>query len=655
MPVCKTKGWLVGKPESRFLSLGNLRVPVMVRRFVAPNDGSAMMAPLGRLEGDLWGRWLGFCRSKAAYDPDNKLWVFSWLLIDRYTTPDLATPLPRDPKTLTIEERKQLQAERKKSDEEFQKRLAELSRNENIPEAMWDSFHYPEHCVLVEPRPTALQRIVVSRYWDRPYALIGVSVGGGKTRMVADIMQARALAPKNPTLNDSVRIVLVVAPLSTHENFRRELIKWSPKKGITWAVHKFDGGSKEFWDSTEHWAARLFGDADNMKPGGIVIITTPQSLSRTRLMEQLEDHGCIPTCIVVDEVHRFFRKPDNKAYKNLMKLRRHAMCFYGLSGTPTSKFEDWWALEELISGGKSNSHWRNATYTDYQRLGDPETMTTSGLWQRGWTFDRAIQEYHADRITKGHIFRAEKSVYMADSLPNLGREELGEFADMRLSFYDLFNQHEDWVKAAWNLQQSCNPGFRGSGDTIAQVLLLRMSQLAAMSNANEELTQQFVNDFLEDDEPAVFWCMYRNDPCPELPTIVKRLSMIAPTAYIQGGMTEKERWQNIDDFQNGKSRFFVAQVEAGGVGLTLTRAARALFLSLPLGWLTVAQCEGRLHRIGQTRDVIHYFAMTSPVAAFARAIHDRRSHLNEVIPQQLGEVLRPFVGDALDDKASAGA
>lgn len=649
MPVINTSQWRISAvPQSRLFHIKGVSVPAMVRPFLPPNDGYAVVAPLGRLEGKLWNVWLGINRNFADYDPANKYWVWSLTSIDRFSSVDFTTPAPRDPRTLTVEERRKLQAERKKNEEEFQKRLAELSKSENVPESLWDTYHYPEHCIAVEPAPTHLQRIVVSRYWDKSYALIGASVGAGKTRMIADILQARALAPNNVQLNDSVRIILVVAPLSLHESWRRELVRWSPKDKVIWAVHKFNA-SGVFWDSAERWAAHLFGDPGNMKPGGLVIITTPQSLSRERLLEQLEDHGCIPTCIVVDEIHRFFRKPDNKAYKNLMKLRSHAMCFYGLSGTPTSKFEDWWALEELISNCDRTLHWRGASYTDYQRLGDVETMTSSGLWTKGWTFERAIQEYHAHRIAKGHIFRAEKYYYMKDALPDLGREELGEFADMRLSFYDLMNDHEDWVKAAWGLQQRCSPGFRGSADTIAQVLLLRMQQLAALSHASEELLHRYVNDHLEDDEPAVIWTLFRNDPCPELPNVVKLLSKIAPTSYIQGGMADKERWQHIDAFQSGKSRFFAAQVEAGGVGLTLTKSARALFLSLPLGWLTVAQCEGRLHRIGQTRDVIHTFAMTSPVAAFARAIHDRRAHLNDVIPQQLGAILRPLVGDALDD------
>lgn len=615
------------------LRVPGLELPVCVRGFASPKDGFCVVYPRDRVNADQWTLWLATCKRVAAFDPTHKYWVWSRLLFDRYTTELDAVK----PKSLTEDDRLKIREARKLAEEQFLKGLEELSKNENVPEHLWNSYSYPSHLIPKDPAPTALQRIIVSRYWNKPYALIGASVGTGKTRMTVDMLSARALTA-DPALNDSVRIILVTAPLVLHTNWEREFRKWAPE-GVTWLCHKFSP-SKEFWSDVEKSADFLW-EQGKLRAGGIVIICTPQSISRRRLIEQFAAHNCTPTAIVIDEIQKFFRNPSNSAFKNCVGLRKSAHFFLGLSGTPTSKFQDWWALQELMSNSASEVHWKNGSYEDYVRLGDPETMAYSGLWEKGWTFERAVKEFHADRIKKGHVFMADKHYYMKDALPGLDQEELGDFADTRVSFHSMFNDYEEWVEAAWELQKSQNPDdLKGAENVIAQVLLLRMRQLAAMSQDNQDLLEQFVNEFLEPEEPCVFWVEFRSEPCCQLEKVVNYLKTIGPTAFICGGMKECDRQEAIDGFQAGKYRFFVCQTEAGGVGLTLTRAHKCLFLTIPFGYLAIAQAIGRLHRIGQEEDVTSYFAMTSPVASFARGIYDRRAELNEIIPQKISGVIR---------------
>lgn len=638
MPTINSEGWKFSAvPEAKFLHCGDVKLPMFCRSFAPPNDSYAIIYPASHLGGRFWGLYLAACRKYAAYDPKGKIWVWSKLSMEKVTSVDSIQNL-NTPAALTKAEREAVRAERKRAEANFDARLAELSKAENVPEDQWASYHYPAHFKPGEPFPTALQRIAVSRYWNKPGCLLGASVGAGKSRMVIDCLTARAL---HPPLADSARIILVIAPLSLATNWQREFQKWSIP-GIHWLIHKFEP-TVRFWRSLEDSANFLF-ETGTMKPGGLVIICTQQALSRDTMLRQFTVKGLHPTAIIVDEIQRSFRKPDNRAFKNIRGIRKNAHCFIGLSGTPTSKMEDWHSVEALVAGDVPDAHWRNASYTDYQKLGDKELMTTSGLWQRGWTFERAIKEFHADRIAKGRIFIADKAFYMRDALPGLDQEELGQYADMRLSFHDLF-MDEALVKRAYTLQVKQNPTTTKMDQrTLATTLLLRMQQLAALGN--DDLLLDFVRDFLDPGEPCVFWTLFRNEPCEELPRIVAILSKIAPTAFIQGGMDEKTRWEAIDGFSNGKYTYLVSQTEAGGVGLNLVRACKHLFLSIPLGYQSVCQCIGRLHRIGQDRDVTSYFAMTSPVAAFARHIYDRRVELNEEIPQQISGVLSKIVVDS---------
>lgn len=630
--IIDTSGWQTEPPKSCLVRMWDVRLPVVVKHYAAPNNGYSLLYPQGYLAPALWAKWISYCKTKATFDPTNKRWVFSRLVADRITTENVVD------KEVTGT-REALREKRRIAEAEFDKKLAEIQKDENVPEALWPTFSYPPQLNPSDPQPTALQRILVSRYWNQPAALLGASVGTGKSRVVCDILTARALSPASKSHNDSARIVLLIAPLSLHENWKREFAKWSDPR-VDFRVIRFSP-TPEFWRAAEHAATHLF-DGPSLRAGGLVIVCTPHSLSRASLVTQLAEHQYVPTGIIIDEAHRFFRNPNNTAYKNVSELRKKAHVILALSGTPTAKMEDYYALEELLRPGE---HWKSGTYLDYQRLGTPETLTSSGLHENGWSFERSIKEYHAYRINTKRIFVASKSWYMKDSLPNLDQEELGEFADTRLSLSELFD-NEALVKEAVTLQRQCSPGFKPTSSlAFVQTTLLRLQQLAARSEANQKLLEEFVADFLEKDEPCVFWTLFRNEPCIELPNTVRYLTGISPTGWIEGSQDERQRWSMIDHFQNGKLRFLVCQTEAGGVGINLIRASKCLFLSIPFGYLACSQALGRLHRIGQEKDVTSYFAMTSPVTSFARSIYDRRSNLNETIPANISELIKKYGSD----------
>ncbi len=72
---------------------------------------------------------------------------------------------------------------------------------------------------------------------------------------------------------------------------------------------------------------------------------------------------------------------------------------------------------------------------------------------------------------------------------------------------------------------------------------------------------------------------------------------------IDGSTSDASRDRIIDDFQAGKVGVLVCQLVAAGVGITLTRAADALFVETDWTPDLVTQAEARLHRIGQESHV----------------------------------------------------
>lgn len=74
-------------------------------------------------------------------------------------------------------------------------------------------------------------------------------------------------------------------------------------------------------------------------------------------------------------------------------------------------------------------------------------------------------------------------------------------------------------------------------------------------------------------------------------------------SVITGDTPMERRQAAVDTFQNGTNRVFVGNIEAAGVGITLTAARHYIGVELPWTPAAQQQIEDRLHRFGQTRDV----------------------------------------------------
>jgi hypothetical protein len=108
--------------------------------------------------------------------------------------------------------------------------------------------------------------------------------------------------------------------------------------------------------------------------------------------------------------------------------------------------------------------------------------------------------------------------------------------------------------------------------------------------------------------------------------IQRRYGLQAPPMIISGQVDGKARQARVDAFQIGADEFavMVLSPRAGGVGLTLTRANHVIHLSRWWNPAVEDQCNGRVVRIGQTRDVeVHI-----PIALLpdGRASFDQNLH-----------------------------
>jgi len=85
-----------------------------------------------------------------------------------------------------------------------------------------------------------------------------------------------------------------------------------------------------------------------------------------------------------------------------------------------------------------------------------------------------------------------------------------------------------------------------------------------------------------------------------------KLSKHNPVA-IRGGQSDKAKTASVDAFTSGKSRVLIGQITAASTGFTLHGGGlnnRVIIAQLPWTPADLRQAEDRLHRIGQTSDVL---------------------------------------------------
>lgn len=138
--------------------------------------------------------------------------------------------------------------------------------------------------------------------------------------------------------------------------------------------------------------------------------------------------------------------------------------------------------------------------------------------------------------------------------------------------------------------------------------------------------------------------------------IQRRYGLSSPPMIINGQVDGKARQARVDAFQIGPDEFaiMILSPRAGGVGLTLTRANHVIHLSRWWNPAVEDQCNGRVVRIGQTRDVeVHIPIALLPdgKASFDQNLHallerKRRLMRDALLPPNATEVDRSELFEA---------
>lgn len=138
---------------------------------------------------------------------------------------------------------------------------------------------------------------------------------------------------------------------------------------------------------------------------------------------------------------------------------------------------------------------------------------------------------------------------------------------------------------------------------------------------------------LDRTEPVVVFCRFHHDldqvrhVCDQQGRRYGELS-----GRDRGGLTDKSTMRDDIDV-------LAVQVQAGGVGIDLTRARYGIYFSLGFALADYLQSRKRLHRPGQSRHVtyVHLLANDTVDVAIYQALHRRRDIVNTVLSHLKGK------------------
>jgi SNF2 family DNA or RNA helicase len=305
----------------------------------------------------------------------------------------------------------------------------------------------------------------------------------------------------------------------------------------------------------------------------------------------------LPDLVIADESHRL-KSPTARQSKAAWQIGRHSKSRLVLTGSPITKtpldlFGQFRFLDSKIVG----TSW-------YQFKNRYAIFGGFGKYQiKGYKNLKELVEK-----TRATSFRIKKEQCL--DLP----EKL--FLDVPVTL------SEEAQKIYRTMAKEMIVEIEDTEATAAIVLvkLLRLSQITSgfvkdvegqirvFDDSKLRTTMDLLEDVLANDEKVVIFTRFRKD--------ISRLAVAAHERFkrapliLSGSVPSDRRDSIVQEFhENPKKKIFIAQIQAGSLGIDLTPASVAIFYSLDYNYANYIQAVDRLHRIGQTRPVTYYHLM----------------------------------------------
>lgn len=381
-------------------------------------------------------------------------------------------------------------------------------------------------------------------------AYIGDEMGLGKTPTAIATLVAAKTFP-----------ALVVCPPSLTLNWVREFRRFAPHVRTTRIVGNAPKNGAELEAGFDVY---IIGDA--------VVASWAETLAAFGF-----------SALVVDEAHR---GKDRKAKRTQAlltisrKIDRDGLVLL-LSGTAVKNRPDELISQVQILGLIDSVFGGVQNYLD-------EYYPKVGRWER---VAQNLDDLHRKMVDTFYVRRLRNDV---TELPGKGRSVVS--LEYKGDAARQYKQAEANLRA-FLTETKGKVAADKAARAEALVLLNTLRRLSGLAKIESSIA--YINELVEAGEKVIVFAVHRDVTT----TIAKHFN--APT--IIGGQSVTETEAAKAAFQDGDAQVIVLNIEAGGVGHTLTASANVVFVELAWTPGDMSQAEDRADRIGQTRKVVSHW------------------------------------------------
>jgi SWI/SNF-related matrix-associated actin-dependent regulator 1 of chromatin subfamily A len=406
----------------------------------------------------------------------------------------------------------------------------------------------------------------------RRRAILADDMGLGKTRQ--SIVALRHAEPVGP--------YLVVCPASVKHNWRKEILMVDSTAGCL-IIESGAGGAI---------------------PGGFDgwIIVNYDILGR-----RMDELGAIQwKGLIFDEAH-YLKNHTSQRYRHALKLAaQENAVVYALTGTPlTNRPRDLFPLLQMV---------RHAMARSFLSFAKRYCAATHN--GHGWVTDGASNLEELTSQLHGIMLRRRKDDVL--DLP----PKIRSWVPVTITDGIAASEVRDVIDTLLAAKSGVSPRAARTR-LLAKITKAREKIAIAKVAETIDLLEGIVD---QEEKVIVFSCFD------------KPLQQIAKTfgdacLLLTGATAAGKRQGLVDRFQaDDKVRVFVANIQAGGVGINLTAARHVVFNDLDWVPANHWQAEDRAYRIGQTGSVnVHYLVAHGTIDEFVQSVLQTKAALVEAV------------------------
>jgi len=433
---------------------------------------------------------------------------------------------------------------------------------------------------------------------DKKAAMLAMDMGTGKTKVTLDVIQ-----------NNDINRVLVICPAHVIHVWPSEIKKHIVNQN-EWEIVTLNHGK-----TPDNVIALKFAlDVTRIKNKKLFVVVNYESVWRKELAKIITT--TFWDLIIADESHRI-KSPQGVASKFMGKLKLVSKRRLALTGTPMPHspmdiFAQYRFLDEKIFGGSytrfKHRYGKWGGFGGYQLLGIENQVELN-------------QKFYSIAYKVGKEVLDLPEVMPPMIIPiHLDYQSRKQYNSMLNDFLVWLNEN-DSITAVNSLAkllrlQQITSGFLPNPEIQGEYVEITTAKRQALSNVLEDL------DMLE---PVVIFCRFRKD-LDTVHEVAKELGR--KSCELSGRVNSLALWQ-----QSNTIPILAVQIQAGGVGIDLTRARYCIYYSLGFSLGDYEQSLARVHRPGQTRPVqyVHLITQNTVDETVYQALDEKKQVVEEIL------------------------